>query len=98
MAASCLVMAFPQFFSDNGTPLAGGFLASYIAGTMTPQALYTDSDLATAYDNPIELDGAGRTPGPIYMLATPAYDLYLTDADNVAVAQATFISAAALPV
>lgn len=58
-----------QFFDDAGNPLAGGKLYSYRAGTTTPQALYTDAALSIPYSNPIVLDGNGRAPGPIHMLA-----------------------------
>lgn len=51
-----------QFFDDNGTPLAGGFIYSYLAGTTTNQAVYTTSAGNVAHSNPIELDPSGRVP------------------------------------
>jgi len=99
MAAAILGVAVPQFFDDDGLPLAGGFLYSYQAGSAfgTPQSLYTDSALAVAYTNPIELDASGRPNGPIYMLATPAYDLILKDAALVTIWTATNIIAPTVP-
>ena len=55
--------AAAQFFDNNGTPLTGGKLYSYVAGTTTPQATYTSASGATAHTNPIILDSGGRVPG-----------------------------------
>jgi hypothetical protein len=49
-----------QFFDNNGLPLAGGKLFTYIAGTSTLQATYTDSTGLIANANPIILNAAGR--------------------------------------
>ncbi len=81
MAAIGLLLPNIQLFSDNGDPLAGGFLYSYIAGSSTPKDTFTDSDLGTANDNPIELDSAGRAV--VYLSPTPAYKFTLTDANAV---------------
>ena len=49
-----------QYYYDaNGNPLSGGFIYTYIAGTTTPQATYTDSSGLTPNTNPIVLDAAG---------------------------------------
>lgn len=52
-----------QFSDANGTPLVGGKIYSYEAGTTTPAPTYTSSSGATAHPNPIILDSAGRVPG-----------------------------------
>lgn len=54
--------AFPQFFDNDGDPLAGGFLYTYVAGTSTPATTYFDANLipGNANTNPIVLDSAGR--------------------------------------
>lgn len=52
-----------QFFDNNGVPLSGGKIYSYLAGTTTPQVTYTSSNGAVAHTNPIILDSAGRVPG-----------------------------------
>jgi hypothetical protein len=52
-----------QFFSSNGVPLAGGKIYSYLAGTTTPAAAYTDFTGSTPHSNPIVLNSAGRVPG-----------------------------------
>ena len=49
-----------QFFGSDGTPLVGGKLYSYAAGTSTPLATYTDSSQTTANPNPIILDSRGE--------------------------------------
>ena len=49
-----------QFFAANGAPLVGGKLYSYVAGTTTPLATYTDSTGNTANTNPIILDSRGE--------------------------------------
>jgi hypothetical protein len=60
-----------QFFDNNGNPLTGGKLYTYIAGTTTPQATYTGASGNTAHANPIVLDAGGRVPGG---------EIWLTDA------------------
>jgi hypothetical protein len=55
-----------QFFDDNGTPLSGGKIYTYVAGTTTPLATYTSRDGLTPNTNPIILDAAGRTPQEIW--------------------------------
>lgn len=52
-----------QFFDNNGNPLSGGKMYSYVAGTTTPQATYTSASGATAHSNPLVLDSGGRVPG-----------------------------------
>lgn len=62
-----------QFFDDNGTPLSGGFLHTYAAGTTTPQDTYTTSAGNVAHANPVTLDSAGRVPS--------GGEIWLTDGD-----------------
>ncbi len=52
-----------QFFDNNGVPLSGGKLYTYVSGTTTPQAAYTSALGTTAHANPIVLDSGGRVPG-----------------------------------
>lgn len=56
-----------QFFDDNGDPLAGGKVYSYVAGTTTPKATYTTNVGNVANTNPIILDAAGRTTNEIWL-------------------------------
>jgi len=71
-----------QLFTNQGIILAGGKIYSYIAGTTTPQATWTDSTQAVANANPIILDSAGRTPNEVWLQAGVAYKLILTDSNN----------------
>lgn len=49
-----------RFFDSNGDPLAGGKVYTYVAGTTTPKATYTDSTGSSANTNPIILDANGE--------------------------------------
>jgi hypothetical protein len=73
-----------QFFNSNGTPLSGGKLYTYAAGTTTPQVTYTSFAGATPHSNPIILDAAGRVPGSseIWLQFAP-YKFVLKDSNDV---------------
>lgn len=60
MTAVLLTPLTGQFFDNNGNPLVGGLIYSYVAGTNTPQASYTDASGSTPAANPVVLDSAGR--------------------------------------
>lgn len=49
-----------QFSDQNGNPLPGGKLCTYVTGTNTPQATYTDFTGMVQNANPTILDAAGR--------------------------------------
>jgi len=49
-----------QFFANDGSPLVGGKLYTYAAGTTTPLATYTTSTGLIANTNPIILDSRGE--------------------------------------
>lgn len=73
-----------QFFDNNGNPLTGGKLYSYVAGTTTPQATYTSSSGVTAHSNPIILDAGGRVPGgEIWLTDGLQYKIVLKNANDV---------------
>lgn len=72
---------FSQFFDDNGTPLAGGKLYTYEAGTTTPKATYTTAEGDVACTNPIILDAAGRAT----FFIDGSYKFTLHDANDVLV-------------
>jgi hypothetical protein len=63
---SAFAGAGAQFFDDNGSPLVGGKLYSYAAGTTTLLATYTTSAGTVANTNPIILNAGGRTPNEIW--------------------------------
>ena len=68
-----------QFIDAAGIPLAGGFVYTYVAGTTTPQATYTDSAASTPNSNPIVLDSRGEAN---IWLTGASYKFKLTDANN----------------
>jgi len=73
-----------QFFDNNGVPLSGGLIYTYLAGTSTPQASYTSSLGNIAQSNPIVLNSAGRVPsGEIWLTAGVSYKFTINDANNV---------------
>lgn len=51
-----------QWFANDGTPLAGGKVYTYAAGTSTPLDTFNDADLAVGHENtnPIILDAYGK--------------------------------------
>ncbi len=49
-----------QFFANDGTPLAGGQVYTYIVGTTTPKTTWQDMAATVENGNPIVLDSAGR--------------------------------------
>lgn len=73
-----------QFFDNNGNPLTGGKMYSYVAGTTTPQATYTSSAGTVAHSNPIILDAGGRVPGgEIWLTDGLQYKFVLKNANDV---------------
>lgn len=64
--------------SPNGTPLVGGLLGTFIAGTTTPQATFTDNSLTIPNTNPVVLNAAGQAVVALNPLL--AYKFVLTDA------------------
>ena len=69
-----------QFFDLNGAPLSGGKLYTYVAGTTTPLASYTDSTGNIANTNPIILDSRGEAN---VWLSGDVYKFALYDSTNV---------------
>lgn len=64
--------------SDVGVILPGAKLNTYVAGTSTPLATYSDSALTTPNANPV-VASAGGLFGPIYLTKGVAYKFVLTD-------------------
>lgn len=71
-----------QFFTNTGVVLAGGKLATYLAGSTTPQATYTTSSQSVQNANPIILDSAGRPPNEVWLSNGVGYKFVLLDASN----------------
>jgi hypothetical protein len=70
----------------NGDPLIGGKIWTYLAGSTTPTATYTDDTGGTPQANPIILNAFGLpdSSAPIWLAEGVSYKFVFTDADDVA--------------
>jgi hypothetical protein len=59
MTTSLMATPRQRYFANNGTPAAGCKLYTYVAGTTTPKATYSDN-AGTVHANPITLDAKGE--------------------------------------
>jgi len=75
-----LPMVKARFFDANGAPLAGGLVYTYIAGTTTPLATYSDQEI-TPNTNPVVLDANGEAD--IILAAASTYKIVLKDSAGV---------------
>jgi hypothetical protein len=73
----------PKFvgLNNSGAPCAGCLLYTYVTGTTTPLATYTDSAMSGSNANPIVLDAAGRAT--IYLVSSTSYKFVLKTAASV---------------
>jgi hypothetical protein len=63
-----------QTFDANGDPLNAGQIETYLAGSSTPAATYTDDTGGTQQSNPIILNSLGYpTLGPIWLTGGVSY-------------------------
>ena len=69
-----------QFLDASGTPLAGGLVYTYNAGTSTPAPTYTDSTGTTLNSNPVVLDAGGEAQ---IWLADQSYRIAVANSSNV---------------
>jgi hypothetical protein len=69
-----------QFFDANGSPLVGGKVYTYAAGTTTPLATYTDASAATPNTNPVILDSRGECN--LWFSTATSYKVVLESATN----------------
>jgi hypothetical protein len=77
-----------QFFDNNGNPLSGGRLYTYVAGTTTPQATYTDETGTVTNTNPVILDSRGEAnvwfgPGTYKLKLATAADVEVWSVDDI---------------
>lgn len=66
-----------QFVDTNGSPLSGGLLFTYSAGSSTKKTTYKDQAGNTAHANPIVLDSSGRPTSPIWLIGSSTYKFVL---------------------
>jgi hypothetical protein len=85
--AVLLNLPYSQFFDDSGNPLAGGLIYTYVAGTTTPKATYTDFSEVTPAANPVVLDSAGRAAiwitGSYRIDVKTSADVLVRSVDNI---------------
>lgn len=67
----------------NGAPLSGGKIETYIAGTSTPTATYTNNTGSAPHTNPIVLNVLGLPPQPIWLDSLLSYKFIIKDVNNV---------------
>lgn len=73
-----------QTFDANGDPLTGGQIETYINGSSTPLATFTDDSGSTPQSNPIILNSLGYpTLGPIWLTGGQSYKFVIKDALGV---------------
>jgi hypothetical protein len=75
---SAAVSSVPRltFFANDGTPLNGGLVYTYAAGTLTPKTFYSDEAKTVPVSNPIVLNAAGRPQASA--IDTTEVNLYFT--------------------
>lgn len=70
-----------QTFDANGDPLNAGQIETYLAGSSTPAATYTDDTGGTSQSNPIILNSLGYpTAGPIWLTGGVSYKFIIKNA------------------
>lgn len=74
-------MAKAFYTDDDGNPLAGGRIYSYLANSTTPRVTYQDQDKSTENTNPVILDAAGRAD--IWLDQDITYKIVVADSDDV---------------
>lgn len=74
---SPLAGAGAQFFDNQGNVLAGGLLYTYLSGSTTNQATWTDSTQSVSNANPIVLDSAGRPTAEVWLTENALYKFVL---------------------
>jgi hypothetical protein len=80
MSVQYLPYPLYKAFANNGTPLAGGLLYTYISNTTTPQATYTDNTGSTPNTNPVVLNARGEAP--VWLTVGQSYTTVLQDSNG----------------
>lgn len=71
-----------QSFTNAGVVNSGGFIFTYIAGSTTAQATWTNSTQVVQNANPITLDSSGRPPNEIWLQSGIVYKFIVQDANS----------------
>ena len=72
-----------QFSDNNGSPLSGGLLYTYQAGTALAANTYTSASGVTPNSNPVVLNAGGRVAGEIWLTQGQAYKFVLKTSTGV---------------
>lgn len=72
-----------QPLNDSGAIEPTGTLTFYLAGTLTPKAVYHDAAGGSPWTNPVTLDGNGRAV--IFLAQDAAYDIVFKDHNGTTV-------------
>jgi hypothetical protein len=87
-----------QYFNNDGTPLSGGKIFQYEAGSFSVnQTTYSDESGNIANPNPIVLDSSGRSPYTLYLTNGLAYNLVLTLPDGTTILNSNDFVVGVLP-
>lgn len=77
-------VANDQIFDANGDPLSSGQIETYLAGSSTPAATYTDDTGSTPQSNPIILNSLGYpTLGAVWLTGGQSYKFVIKDSMGV---------------
>jgi len=82
MAINLMPTIKQQYLNNNGFPLAGGKLFSYVAGTSNPADTYSDSN-GTLNSNPVILDERGEAD--VWLSSALSYKFVLKDVDDTVI-------------
>lgn len=73
--------------NNDGTPISGGLVYTYYAGTTTPLSLYASQDKSASCTNPIVLNSEGKATA----YGDGAYKFVLYDANGVLISTIDFV-------
>jgi hypothetical protein len=79
-----------QFFTDQGTMLAGGLINTYLAGSTTPAPTYQNASGSLVNPNPIVLNAEGRPPAEVWLVGGSQYKMIITTAAGAQISPGTF--------
>lgn len=74
-----------QLATSDGSPLVGGKLETYVAGSSTPVTTYQDNAGSGSHTNPIVLNARGEPPAPIWLAGGAAVKFILKTSADVTI-------------
>jgi len=73
------------FFDNNGVPLNGGLIYTYLAGSSTPLATYTTSTGNVLNANPIVLNSSGQPANEVWLQTAYSYKFIIQTSSNTTI-------------